>query len=182
MRCLIINMDNQLLEILSWKNAVQLLLEEKLIVLSSYNKVARSQHLTIDLPAVAMLKEYKQVKKRKHIFSKPTKKNLLIRDNFSCQYCGVKLTYGTATIDHIIPKHKNGQHTMLNTVASCKRCNNAKDNMWLEEFTKKTGLSLRRQPRHLNEEEKLHCILKSFKSKEKKIWIKTLKEHNIELW
>ena len=182
MRCLVINPDNQLLKVLEWEDAINLVLEDQVIILANYDKQVHSQYLTINMPAVVMLKEYKVAKKRKHIFNKPSKKNLLIRDKFRCQYCGVKLTFGTATIDHVIPKHKNGQHTMTNTVASCKRCNNAKDNMWLEEFTKKTGLKLQNEPRHLNEEEKLNCILKSYKSKEKRVWLKAIKENGIELW
>ena len=183
MRCLILNQDNQLLHITKdWMESICLNMEGKVRVLSYYDKVVRSQYLEFPIPAVAMLNYYVIAKKRKRVFTKPTKKNILIRDKFACQYCGTRLSYGTGTVDHVIAKDNGGQDTITNCVASCKRCNNAKDNLWLSDFTKKTGMTLKNQPRLLTEEEKLECVLHSFKSKEKKVWLKTLKENNIELW
>lgn len=184
MRCLVLNQDNQLLHITpDWTESICLLLEDKVRVLSYYeNKTVRSMHQEFQIPAVVVLNYYVVAKKRKKIFNKPTKKNILIRDKFTCQYCETKLTYGTGTVDHVIAKDNGGPDTITNCVASCKRCNNAKDNLWLSEFTKRTGIKLLSQPRPLTEEEKLECVLRSFKSKERKTWTKTLKEYNIELW
>jgi len=55
-----------------------------------------------------------------------SKKNVLYRDEFTCQYCGK--TRGKLTIDHVIPKSKGGKSTFENCVASCKPCNNTKGN------------------------------------------------------
>jgi hypothetical protein len=88
----------------------------------------------------------------------------------------------TCTIDHVIPRSKDGKHTLENCVASCKSCNNLKADMSLAEFQKKTGLVLKTQPRILTDEEKINCLLKTVKSKERNAWISCLKENGILLY
>jgi 5-methylcytosine-specific restriction endonuclease McrA len=53
-----------------------------------------------------------------------SKKNVLIRDGFKCAYCGEN--HRKLTIDHIIPKSRNGKTTFENCVSSCLPCNNNK--------------------------------------------------------
>ncbi|NIR52078.1 HNH endonuclease, partial [candidate division KSB1 bacterium] len=58
-------------------------------------------------------------KKRKVVsFSK---KNILRRDDFTCQYCGNQ--ENPLTVDHIIPKSRGGKTTWTNVVVACKPCN-----------------------------------------------------------
>jgi hypothetical protein len=62
-----------------------------------------------------------------------------------CFYCGAKLNsrketkrnpcYAFAhTIDHVIPKARNGSDSKCNKVNCCFRCNSAKADLTLEEF------------------------------------------------
>jgi 5-methylcytosine-specific restriction endonuclease McrA len=51
------------------------------------------------------------------------RREVLRRDNHSCQYCG---STKNLTIDHVIPRSKGGQHTWDNVVAACERCNSLK--------------------------------------------------------
>lgn len=53
-----------------------------------------------------------------------TRKEVLRRDNFTCQYCGTRTL--DLTIDHIIPRHLGGQHIWHNVVAACAFCNHRK--------------------------------------------------------
>jgi hypothetical protein len=46
---------------------------------------------------------------------------VLARDNYTCQYCGVRGK--DLTIDHVIPRWCGGPHTWDNLVACCRRCN-----------------------------------------------------------
>ena len=46
--------------------------------------------------------------------------------NWHCAYCDRQLDNQTATIDHIIPKHKGGHNTRNNLVCSCQPCNQKK--------------------------------------------------------
>ena len=55
------------------------------------------------------------------------------RDNGKCQYCSVRLPKTKATIDHVLPKSRGGKNTWKNTVLSCKKCNERKDDRTPEE-------------------------------------------------
>jgi len=63
-----------------------------------------------------------------------SKKVLLERDNYTCQYCGNKVNWykllpnqtqplNSATLDHIIPKSKGGQANEINLITCCLECN-----------------------------------------------------------
>ena len=56
-----------------------------------------------------------------------TKKNILLRDNYTCQYCGLK-GERMMTVDHVHPRSKGGPSTWENLVCACTRCNNRKNN------------------------------------------------------
>jgi 5-methylcytosine-specific restriction endonuclease McrA len=53
-----------------------------------------------------------------------TKREILRRDNYVCQYCGQRVSY--LTVDHIIPRHMGGEHIWENLVAACPTCNHRK--------------------------------------------------------
>jgi len=78
--------------------------------------------------------------RRPRLSPKLTRREVLARDNYTCQYCG--LTTRELTIDHIIPKHRGGPHSWTNLVASCKACNHRKGGKTLVE----SRLHLLRQP------------------------------------
>ena len=189
MRCMVLNQDYQLLNIAEWHKALNLLLEEKVTVLESYDQVIRAGNNSWTMPAVVCLNYYVNAKKKNRVFNSPTKRNIFLRDDFTCQYCGVKVSLTTGTLDHVVPLSRGGPNTITNIVCACKKCNNNKDNKTVKEFEnwedKKSGergYPLRNHPRTLTEEEKLKCILKSYKSKERSTWLKCLKEKGIELW
>jgi 5-methylcytosine-specific restriction endonuclease McrA len=71
-----------------------------------------------------------------------TRKNLYLRDNHTCAYCGKKLKSIELNIDHIIPRSKGGKHVWENVVCSCYKCNTKKDDMLLEEC----GMKLLKKP------------------------------------
>ena len=191
MRCMVLNQDYQFLNIASWMDAICLHIEGKATAIAHYEDFVRSSYEKFQLPAVMVMNYYVRTKKRNRIFTAATKKNIFVRDNFQCQYCGVAVTMGSGTIDHVIPTCRGGPNTITNTVCSCKRCNNRKDNMTAEEYhtwgRKNLGIdsdicALKNQPRTLSEEEKIRVLLKRFKSKERKAWLKCLKDKGISLW
>ena len=55
---------------------------------------------------------------------KLTRREVFIRDNYTCQYCGRQ--GHDLTIDHIIPRSRGGAHTWDNLVSACKSCNHRK--------------------------------------------------------
>ena len=55
--------------------------------------------------------------------------NVLKRDNFSCQICGITAKDGAKLqVDHIIPASKGGKTVMSNLQTLCERCNIGKSN------------------------------------------------------
>ena len=76
--------------------------------------------------------------------------HLAIQDN-KCAYCGVSIQVGKiegredrqATIDHIIPRSKNGADTWENTLASCAACNSQKASDDLGVFLRSEALTER---------------------------------------
>lgn len=55
-----------------------------------------------------------------------TRKRILDRDQWTCQYCGKPLEGSDATVDHIVPKIEGGSDRDDNLVACCRLDNGAK--------------------------------------------------------
>lgn len=59
-----------------------------------------------------------------------TRKNVHIRDKYSCQYCG---SLENLTLDHIQPLSRGGKSSWENVVTACYPCNSSKGNRTPEE-------------------------------------------------
>ena len=62
--------------------------------------------------------------KRVQPVAKLTRKELFMRDNYTCQYCGKQSK--DLTIDHVMPRHRGGPHRWENLVSACKPATIAK--------------------------------------------------------
>lgn len=51
------------------------------------------------------------------------------RDNFTCQYCGLRCDESAIEIDHIIPVSKGGNDFPTNLTVSCFDCNRGKSDV-----------------------------------------------------
>ncbi len=45
-----------------------------------------------------------------------TRREIFMRDHYTCQYCGLKTR--DLTLDHVIPRHRGGKHTWDNLVSA----------------------------------------------------------------
>ena len=70
-----------------------------------------------------------------------SRKNILKRDNHTCQYCSISSV--PMTVDHIIPKQKGGEDTWYNLVAACVSCNTKKGSRTPRE----SQMRLKKKPR-----------------------------------
>lgn len=61
---------------------------------------------------------------------RPSKRGVILRDQGICAYCP---STDANTVDHIHPKSRGGKSDWMNLVASCKKCNNKKDDRTPEE-------------------------------------------------
>jgi 5-methylcytosine-specific restriction endonuclease McrA len=53
-----------------------------------------------------------------------TRRDVFVRDHFTCQYCGRRTK--ELTLDHVVPRRRGGGHDWDNVVAACKPCNHRK--------------------------------------------------------
>jgi len=58
--------------------------------------------------------------------------NLLLRDNFTCQYCGSSAPQVELQIDHFIPVSRGGKNSETNLLVSCQECNASKSDTLVE--------------------------------------------------
>jgi 5-methylcytosine-specific restriction endonuclease McrA len=80
------------------------------------------------LPEIIKLVNYVPLPYKDAVLSR---KNIYLRDNHTCQYCGK--TGDNLTIDHVVPRSRGGKETWENMVVCCARCNNRKGSRTLEE-------------------------------------------------
>jgi len=74
------------------------------------------------------------------------RKNILLRDRNTCQYCSEVLPSSELTLDHVVPRSRGGASTWENLVACCHLCNRQKGN----QLPVEAGMRLMREPRAFN--------------------------------
>lgn len=137
-KCLVLNADYTPLGVINWKKALvwsfKYDLTDKLSIqiIDFYKNdhIVGTNNKKYPIPAVAKTNKYFRINNQNIKFSR---KNLFIRDNYSCQYCGSKKDISELTYDHVIPKsiwHNNHQSptSWTNIVTSCVACNRKKGN------------------------------------------------------
>ncbi len=137
-RVLVLNQNYEPIMVTGVKRAINLYFNEKIEVIEKYKESLHSPSITIPMPSVIRLKDYIRFKKRGIMISR---KNIMKRDNYTCQYCGKKGVQ--MTIDHLVPKQRGGLDTWENLVAACMPCNSKKQNQTLKDC----NMKLIRRPR-----------------------------------
>lgn len=95
---------------------------------------------THQLPSVIRLLEYRRIPHQTRALSR---KNILMRDRYTCQYCLRTMPSSELTLDHIIPRSRAGETSWENLVTCCHPCNNWKGNRTPDE----AGMKLTRLPK-----------------------------------
>lgn len=134
---LVLNQNYEPLNICSVRRALVLVIDGKAEVLEERNRFVSSASTCFAMPSVIRL-VYLIRRPRPRV--KLTRREVFIRDNYTCQYCGRQC--GDLTIDHIIPRSRGGPHTWENLVSACKPCNHRKGGKLLAE----TRMTLRSLP------------------------------------
>lgn len=135
---LLLNHTYEPLNVINVKRALRLLTTQKANAVEKEGYDVHSAAGMLCIPVVVRMAYYVKRPMQKVKFSK---RHVLMRDNYTCQYCNEK-PY-ELTIDHIIPKTAGGQTTWVNVVACCKRCNAKKGDRSLKD----SGMKLARVPK-----------------------------------
>ena len=137
---LVLNASYEPINICAARRALILVLKD---VASAEEETTLDIHSTrriVRLPSVIRLLEYRRIPHQTRALSR---KNILMRDRYTCQYCHKTLPSGELTLDHVIPRSRAGESAWENLVACCHHCNNRKGNRTPEE----AGMKLARAPR-----------------------------------
>ena len=124
-RVLVLNASYEPINVCTVRRATVLLLKSRAEVLEQAERALHSERLTLQRPLVIRLVNYVRIPHDIHR-RKITRKAVLARDAWTCQYCGSQRS--GLTVDHVIPRSRGGQSVWENIVASCAPCNRRKGN------------------------------------------------------
>jgi 5-methylcytosine-specific restriction endonuclease McrA len=124
-RVLVLNATYEPINVCTVRRAAVLVLKDKAEVLERSDAPLRSERLAMDRPAVIRLVTYVRIPRDAHR-RKITRRAVLARDSWTCQYCGSRKP--GLTVDHVIPRSRGGKSVWENIVASCTSCNRRKGN------------------------------------------------------
>jgi len=139
---LLLNADFAPMGVVAWQRATSLVLEGKAQALETYEGLfVRSAHECLAWPAVVTLRDYVRIRRTPG----PTRRRVLARDGYRCQYCGCTPQrpggvpdLDALTIDHVVPRCQASDGRVLhhgervhvsswqNVVAACIPCNQRK--------------------------------------------------------
>src|SRR5215470_9232795 len=139
-RTLLLNSSYEPLKVISWQRAVTLFVLGKVEVIREYDGFVRSISFKIRTPAVVRLLRFIRRKRPQVSFSR---RNLFLRDDGHCQYCGGKKDTSDLTYDHVVPRSQGGRTEWTNIVTCCVDCNRRKGGRTPEQ----AGLRLLRVPK-----------------------------------
>src|SRR6202171_2186167 len=74
-------------------------------------------------PSVIRLLAYRHIPQQSRALSR---KNILLRDRNTCQFCGKVFPSSELTLDHVMPRSRGGRSSWENLVACWYRCNHNK--------------------------------------------------------
>lgn len=134
--CLILNADYSPLCVIDWQRAMTWYVKyanknnQHIDIIEFYDdEIVQGVHTSYKLPAVIKLCKFFKFGHCRVNFSR---KNVFIRDNYACQYCGKNYHISELTYDHVIPKSAWSQSgsptTWTNIVTACVGCNRKKGN------------------------------------------------------
>ena len=135
-QCLVLNSDYSPLAIICWKKSLIWSIKYEnnpkygieIIDFFKNDFINGVNNKKYPIPAVAKTKRFFRINNQQLTFSR---KNIYIRDNYTCQYCGKSFDIKNLTYDHVIPKSKwNNNSTSptswTNIVTACVSCNRKK--------------------------------------------------------
>lgn len=149
--CLVLNADYSPIGIIGWRKAM---IWSFRYTHSLYSGIEIIDHYKDDkvigakgycrIPAVVRTTKYFKLIGQPVVFSR---RNLFIRDDYMCQYCGDKFPISQLTYDHVIPKSKwphcrKSATSWTNIVTACYKCNAKKGNKTVQQ----SGMKLKNQP------------------------------------
>lgn len=138
-KVLILNQSYEPLSVVTAQKAIVLIYLGKAEIIEKHpTLMIHSILVSYPYPSIIRLCKYVYIPRKRVILSR---KNILRRDGYRCQYCGEKSP--PLTVDHVIPKKLGGPDTWENLVCACFKCNNKKGDRTPE----MAGMKLKTKPK-----------------------------------
>src|SRR5262245_2294167 len=137
---LVLNASYEPINICAARRAIVLVLKGLAMPEEENGHFLHAARVAMRVPSVIRLLEYRRIPHQTRALSR---KNILLRDRNTCQYCSVVLSSSELTLDHVIPRSRGGSSTWENLVACCHPCNRRKGNQMISE----TDMKLVKEPR-----------------------------------
>lgn len=134
---LVLNANFEPINVCNLRRAMGLILGGKADLVLNGRGYVRTIATAYPRPSVIRLEKMVH---RPRLTVRLTKREVLRRDDYICQYCGQRASY--LTIDHVVPRHLGGLHVWSNLVAACPGCNHRKGGRTLDQ----AQMHLLRQP------------------------------------
>ncbi|MEW5872437.1 MAG: HNH endonuclease [Chloroflexota bacterium] len=125
---LVLNANFEPIHVCSMRRAISLVLGGKASLVLNGRGEIRTVKRSFPRPSVIRLD---MMVKRPRPTVRLTKREILRRDDYTCQYCGQHVTY--LTVDHVVPRRLGGEYSWDNLVAACPACNHRKGGRTLEQ-------------------------------------------------
>ena len=136
--CLVLNGDYSPLNICTALRAVKMVFSGRAEIVEGHDDQLRTVSALYPIPTVIKISHRVP---RPKVRVRLSRKAVLSRDRYICQYCGI--TDQRMTVDHLIPKNKGGKFSWDNLVCACPRCNSRKGDQALGEI----GMKIKSKPR-----------------------------------
>ena len=120
---LVLNQNYEPLNVCPARRAIILIGRGKAEVLEERDTTIATPSQRYPVPSVIRLV---YLIKRPHPRVKLSRREIFVRDRYTCQYCGLQTR--DLTLDHVVPRHHGGRHSWDNLVSACKSCNHRKAN------------------------------------------------------
>ena len=135
---LVLNLNYVPVNVCTARRAIILVSKGKAEMLENHRGEVHTVVAVFDVPSIIRLV---YLVKRPYAPRKLSKKEIFLRDHYTCQYCGNKTQ--NLTLDHVVPRRQHGAHTWENVVAACSKCNLRKAGRTPEE----ANMRLDKEPR-----------------------------------
>ena len=135
---LVLNLNYEPVNVCNIRRAVILLGKGKAELLENGLGEIRTVKSSMPIPSVIRLV---YLVRRPFAQRKLSKKEIFLRDRYTCQYCSLQTR--ELTLDHVRPRRQQGEHTWENIVSACIPCNRKKAGRTPAE----ASMTLLRQPK-----------------------------------
>ena len=137
---LVLNATFEPINVTAVRRALVLMLKGVAQAEETNHSEVHSTSKAIQVPSVIRLLSYRHIPQQSRALSR---KNILLRDRNTCQFCGAALPASELTLDHVMPRSRGGRSSWENLVASLLRLQQPQG----RPHARRSGLKLQRRPR-----------------------------------